>query len=124
MIAPDGHGPARDLAAAGAAAVEAARAPADGTRKLSWSAASGVAELLELQGLAALLAACEAHADAPPRAVANVLERLVRLAAETEAGGDIAPFAAADPELAAHRQSILSELRPRGPAGNSEINCR
>ncbi len=107
MIAPDGHDRvhgreiARALAAAVSAAVEAARSSADGTRKLPWSAASGVADLLELQGLAALLAACEAHADAPPRAVANVLERLSRLAAETEARGDIAPFAAAEPELAA-----------------------
>ena len=107
MIAPSGHDHAhgreiaRGLAAAVSAAVAAARAPEGSTRTLAWGAAMGVAELLELQGLVALLTACEVHADAPPLAVANVLERLARLATETKSQGDIAPFVAADRELAA-----------------------
>jgi CheY-like chemotaxis protein len=92
---------ARGLAAAVTAAVESARAPERAPRGLSWGAAAGVAELLDLHGLTALLGACEAHADAPPLAVANVFERLARLAAETEALGDLAPFTSADRELAA-----------------------
>jgi CheY-like chemotaxis protein len=92
---------ARGLAAAVAAAIESARAPERAARGLSWGAAAGVAELLGLPGLTALLGACEAHAEAPPLAVDNVLERLARLAAETEALGDIAPFSSADRELGA-----------------------
>ena len=92
---------ARALAGAVNAAVESARVPRSGPPVLSWGAAASVAELLDLHGLTALLRACEAHAGAPPLAVANVLGRLARLAAETEAQGDIAPFVAADRELAA-----------------------
>jgi CheY-like chemotaxis protein len=107
VIASNGHEHAhgreiaRGLAAAVNAALESSRAPRGGSPGLSWGAAAGVAELLDLHGLTALLGACEEHAEAPPLAVANVLDRLARLAAETEAQGDIAPFASADRELAA-----------------------
>ena len=92
---------ARGLAAAVHAAVESARAVDGHKHTLAWGAAAGVAELLDLAGLASLLAACKAHADAPPPAVAHVLDRLARLAAETEDAGAIAPFVAADRELEA-----------------------
>ena len=107
MIAPSAHDDfhaheiARGLATAVHAAVAAARSSGGGARKLAWDAAADVAELLQLQGLAALLAACEAHAGAPPLAVTNTLERLERLAMDTEAQGDITPFATADRELGA-----------------------
>ena len=107
MIAPQGHDGAhereiaRGLAAAVTAAVESVRAAAGSTHTLAWGAVTGVAELLELHGLASLLTACEQHSDAPPRAVANVLDRLTRLAAETERQGAIDPFTAADRELGA-----------------------
>ncbi len=126
MIAANGHEHthareiARGLAAAVNAAVESARAPGGAPRALSWGAAAGVAELLDLTGLAALLSACEAHAEAPPLAVANVLERLARLAAETEARGDIAPFASADRELA----SLAGVLGEQEWAAPSETHSR
>ena len=106
MIAPHGHDDghareiARGLATAVRAAAGAARAtPADSS--LAWAAAADVAELLQLEGLAALLGACRAHAGAPPLQVANVLERLERLTLESDARGDITPFVQADRELAA-----------------------
>ena len=106
MIAPHGHDDghareiARGLATTVRAAAGAARAtPADSS--LAWAAAADVAELLQLEGLAALLGACRAHAGAPPLQVANVLERLERLTLESDARGDITPFVQADRELAA-----------------------
>src|SRR5260221_19512 len=132
MIASNGHDPggreiAHALAGAVIAAVEAARARASGTHSpareasmptlareggtpsMAMSASRGVADLLDLHGLAALLAACEAHAGAPPQRVPHVLDRLARLAAETDRVGGIEPFTAADSELAALAGTIQSQ---------------
>ena len=114
MIAANGHDAgsseiAHALASAVTAAVDAARAGERGTHSIAWTAAAGVADLLELKGLVALLAACEKHANAPPLTVSHVLERLARLAAETESAGRTAPFVAADRELEALAGMIHSQ---------------
>jgi len=92
---------ARGLVAAMRAALEAHLEPELRTRTLIWQAAVDVAELLELEGLADLLSACAAHAADPPSAVVNVIDRLERMAQETEARGDLVPFTSADRELGA-----------------------
>ena len=109
----------RKSAAAGAGG----SAPAAAGSSPSWDAAVGVAELLDLPGLSALLAACRAHADSPPLAVANAIERLVRLVRETQVSGDPSAFARADRELAAIAGALTAqqwaESTPPGaaPAG-------
>jgi CheY-like chemotaxis protein len=92
---------ARGLVAAMRAALEAHHEPELRTRTLIWQASVDVAELLELDGLADLLNACAAHAANPPSVVVNVLDRLERMAKETEARGDLVPFTSADRELGA-----------------------
>lgn len=115
MIAPSrpGHDDAREiargLATAIRSAVKRARAGDADTRAIAWSAASDVAELLDLPGLGALLSACEPHLDAPPRMVTHALERLSRLAQETYSRGDLLSFTAADRELEALAGSIDSQ---------------
>ncbi len=94
MIAAHGHSDdgsreiARGLATAVQAAVDSMREPPSDARTLSWNAAVDVAELLDLEGLVLLLAACESHQGAPPLAVAHVLERITRLSQESVARGD------------------------------------
>lgn len=106
MIAPHGHddGQAREIArgltTCVRAAIEATRVTSADS-SLAWRAAADVAELLQLEGLAALLVACRAHAGAPPLEVAHVLERLERLVLASDVAGDISPFVSADRELAA-----------------------
>ena len=92
---------ARGLVAAMRAALEAHREPDLRTRTLTWQAAVDVAELLDLDGLADLLNACAAHAADPPAAVVNIMDRLERMALETEARGDLIAFTSNDRELAA-----------------------
>ena len=121
MIAPHGHddGHAREIAHGLATALRAAIHAAHATpteSALAWSAAADVAELLQLTGLAAVLAACRAHAGAPPRDVANVLDRLARLATAAEVAGDVSPFVAADRELAA-LAGLLEAQDWAAPAG-------
>ncbi|MEQ1833435.1 MAG: response regulator [Candidatus Eisenbacteria bacterium] len=121
MIAPHGHddGHAREIAHGLATALRAATAAARRTpteSALAWSAAADVAELLQLEGLSALLTACRTHAGAPPRDVTNVLDRLERLATATEVAGDVSPFVAADRELAA-LAGVLDAQDWAAPAG-------
>jgi CheY-like chemotaxis protein len=106
VIARDGwaEGGGREIAHGIASAVHAALAargemPAE-ARAAAWRSAVDIAELLELPGLAALLSECATHAGDPPLAVANVLQRLARLARETDARGDLSIFLHADHELA------------------------
>ncbi len=61
-----------------------------------------VAQMLALEGLDRVLAACEPHVGGPwPATLTSVLQRLARLSAAAEEAGSIAPFERADPELAA-----------------------
>jgi len=115
VIARDGRadGGAREIAGGLAGAVRAALAARGATpaeaREVAWHAAQDIAELLELPGLAALLAACAAHAGDPPLAVANVMQRLARLADQAEARGSIAPFTEADHELASLAGALVAQ---------------
>lgn len=115
MIAPQGHPDdgsreiARGLATAVQAAVDSMREPPSDARTLSWNAAVDVAELLDLEGLVLLLAACESHQGAPPLAVAHVLERITRLSQESVVRGDLTPFVQADRELAALAGTLSSQ---------------
>jgi CheY-like chemotaxis protein len=126
MIASTGHddGDVRAIASALAAAVQAvvdaAAQPEADPRALAYAAAADVAEILNLEGLAALLAACKAHAAAPPTAVMHVHERLARLAHAARASGEITTFAHADRELGALAGQLdaqqWSAPTPREPA--------
>ncbi len=115
MIAPHGHPDdesreiARGLATAVQAAVDSMREPPSDARTLAWNAAVDVAELLDLEGLVVLLAACESHQGAPPLAVAHVLERITRLSQESVVRGDLSPFVQADRELAALAGTLSSQ---------------
>ncbi len=115
MIAAHGHSDdgsreiARGLATAVQAAVDSMREPPSDARTLSWNAAVDVAELLDLEGLVLLLAACESHQGAPPLAVAHVVERITRLSQESVARGDLTPFVQADRELAALAGTLSSQ---------------
>jgi len=97
----DMHEIARGLVASVRSVLVAGRGPDAATREVAWRSAVDVAELLELPGLAALLTACAPHATAPPVPVLHVLERLARLASETETRGDLEAFVTADRELGA-----------------------
>lgn len=121
MIATHGHDDAhareiaRGLAAAIRTAAQAAERSTDESA-LAWGAAADVAELLQLEGLAALLTACRAHAGAPPLEVVNVIERLQRLAAACEAQGDISPFVQAERELGSFAGMLRSQDWAASPA--------
>lgn len=131
MIARQGgaDGESREIAGGLAGAVRAALAARgdvpDEARELAWRSAMDIAELLELPGLGALLAACAAHAAHPPLAVANVMQRLARLAHETGSRGEIAPFAEADHELASLAGVLESQEwgRPDEPAAPGEAHA-
>lgn len=102
MIAPHDHADpnAREIARGLAAAIAAVLAASHEPAATVWNAAGEVADLLQLPGLGALLVACRAHAAQPPTDVTHALERLARLARETETQGSLVPFTVADPELA------------------------
>jgi len=115
-----GDADAREIALSLAAAVRGAiesipagaGSPPGGEGRIAspvWDTASDVAELLDLPGLSALLSACRVHADAPPREVANALERLARLVRETESSGATTAFASADRELAAIAGTLAAQ---------------
>jgi len=107
MMASSGTGDAhaREIATGLAAAVRSAiattRQPeAPAAPSLAWAAAADIAELLDLPGLAALLAACTGAPATAPAPLDRALNRLARLADETESRGDVGAFASADRELA------------------------
>jgi CheY-like chemotaxis protein len=90
------------------------------TRSAVWSAAVHVAELLDLPGLAALLATCASHTEAPPRMVTHALERLGRLSDETLERGDLWSFTHADSQLGALAGSIgAQEWSAPGPSAEA-----
>ena len=107
----DGSGQeiARGLVAALRAALEAHQEPDAHARRLMWQAAVDVAELLELAGLAELVRVCATLAADPPRAVSHVLQRLDRLARETELRGDLSAFTESDRELRALAGTLSSQ---------------
>ncbi|MCE9627397.1 MAG: response regulator [Candidatus Eisenbacteria bacterium] len=118
MIAPHDHGDpnVREIARGLAAAIEGVLAAANEPAAVAWNAAHDVAELLQLEGLVALLEVCRVHALQPPADVSNALERLSRLATETAAQGTLAAFTDADRELGA-LAGLLSEQSWAVPPG-------
>jgi CheY-like chemotaxis protein len=107
MMASSGTGDAhaREIATGLAAAVRSAiattRQPeAPTAASLAWAAAADIAELLDLPGLAALLTACTGAPATATAPLDRALNRLARLADETESRGDVGAFASADRELA------------------------
>ena len=107
MMASSGTGDAHareiatGLAAAVRSAIATARHPeAPTAASLAWAAAADIAELLDLPGLAALLTACTGAPATAPASLERALNRLARLADETESRGDVGAFARADRELA------------------------
>jgi CheY-like chemotaxis protein len=107
MMASSGTGDmhAREIATGLAAAVRSAiatmRQPEAPTApSLAWAAAADIAELLDLPGLAALLTACTGAPATATAPLDRALNRLARLADETESRGDVGAFASADRELA------------------------
>ena len=113
MAASGSGDPAREIALGLAAAVQAAIAalgqPEGARSAIALDAASDVAELLELPGLSALLAACRPHAGSTPRAVANAVDRLSRLVRDARASGTVTPFTSSDAELAAIAGTLASQ---------------
>src|SRR5262245_26314867 len=108
-----GRDPAREIALGLAAAVQAAITalgqPEGARTAMALDAATDVAELLELPGLSALLAACRPHAGSAPLAVANAIDRLSRLVRDARASGAITPFASSDAELASIAGTLASQ---------------
>jgi len=107
MMASSGTGDAhaREIATGLAAAVRSAiattrRPEAPTAPSLAWAAAADIAELLDLPGLAALLTACTGAPATATAPLDRALNRLARLADETESRGDVGAFASADRELA------------------------
>lgn len=111
---------ARGLGLAIRSAVKCAQEADTQARELTWTAAADVAELLDLPGLGALLAACRPHLAVPPRMVTHALERLARLAQETLTRGDLLAFTHADRQLTAVADSIGSqEWTAPGPTADA-----
>jgi CheY-like chemotaxis protein len=103
------------------AALEAHRETDLRSRTLIWQAAVDVAELLDLPGLAELLTACAAHAADPPLAVKHVIERLERMARETEKRGDLSAFTRADKELAALAGTLATQEWSNAPSAEPPV---
>ena len=144
MMASSGSGDAhaREIATGLAAAVRSAiatsrRPDAPAAPSLAWAAAADIAELLELPGLAALLTACTGAPAGSSAPHDRALNRLARLADETEKRGDTSAFAGADRELAALAASAgpawratatgqgtpLPTPAPPGPASGAPVEA-
>lgn len=110
MMAFSGKGDADDrrLAEKLVLALKGALASADPESPV-WRTAAEIADLLRLDGLAAVLKASRIHAASRPADVVHVLDRVARLVAETETQRELAPFAHADRELAAMATMIAAQ---------------
>ena len=100
--------PDRGMAAGLVRALKGALASHDPEAPI-WRNAADIAELLRLDGLAALLAACRPHAATRSADVVSALDRLARLTATTERDLELAALLEVDRELAALAGMIAAQ---------------